>query len=146
MPDDLTSVQREAVRLDFAGGSCRTVGDALGVSRTTVWKWRQLHAYRVALAELHEEANEQTLADARKTRGEALKVTRAALTRLGQRLARDPEGMSSQDLASTARAGLAVYQATAAQTGLPETTRSEVVTGPADQTRSLVDRLLADED
>jgi hypothetical protein len=153
--DGLTGTQREAVRLDFLGGSCRSIGDAVGVSRTTVWKWQHLPEYKERIREMHAEADKATLADAQKTRDDALRVVRAGLTRLGRRLARDTDGeMSTSDLASTVRAGLDVYKVTSAQTGISETSRLEhagsvghsvdVKTGTA--TSSLVDQILGEDD
>ena len=117
----LSSLQMEAVRHDFMGGSCRTIGEKVGRSHTIIWQWRKLPAYQEALRQMHEDANRATVASAQKTRDDALKVARAALTRLGQRLAKnDGNDMSNSDLASTVRASLDVYKTTAAQTGISE--------------------------
>ena len=119
--DGLTPAQREAVRMDFLGGSCRKIGDHLGVSRTTIWKWQQLQAYRDQLQALHSEADKETLAEAVKTRSEAMKIIRVGLSRMGRRLGENGgAGMSNGDLAACTRAALDVYKTTASQTGIAQ--------------------------
>ena len=126
-PDDgLTPTQREAVRLDFLGGSCRSIGAAVGVARTTVWAWKQLPAYQRHLLHLQAEADKETLAEVAKTRGEALRITRAGLGLLGRRMARTTgKPMSDSDLSSATRTALEVFKTTAAQTGMGETMKLE---------------------
>lgn len=123
MSDPTTTLdprQLEAARLDFLGGSCRSIGDAIGVSRTTVWLWRKEPDYQEYIAQLQEDARRETLGEAVKLRLDVGKVVRASITRIGQRLAKDD--MSNTELASLARASLEVYKTVCAQTGVTERT------------------------
>ena len=134
MSDDarpkLDGLQLEAVRLDFLGQSCRAIGEAVGRSRTTVWKWQQLPEYQEHYRQLQAEADRMTVGEAHKLRGDALKVVRASITRIGQRLAKDT--VSNTELAALGRAALDVYKTTAAQTGISGI-RAEIVVSDAEQ-------------
>jgi hypothetical protein len=138
----LDGLQLEAVRLDFLGQSCRAIGEAVGRSRTTVWKWQQLPEYQAHYRQLQAEADRMTVGEAHKLRGDALKVVRASITRIGQRLAKDT--VSNSELAALGRAALDVYKTTAAQTGISErrTIEHEGTVSVNAEADSLVDELI----
>jgi hypothetical protein len=114
---DLTSTQYEVVRLDFLGHTADKIAELAGCGRVSVFRWRKLPAYQRAMAELQTEANRAIMSEVRAMMGDALKVTRRGVVRLGDLL--DESGEVGDAVAVT-RASLDVLKVALAQNKEPE--------------------------
>src|SRR6056297_3119445 len=77
---ELTSKQLRAARMDVSGMRGVEIAKALGVSQSTVCKWRKRPAFVETVRMLQQSANEQAIEDVR--------LVRTAMLRSGYRLAR----------------------------------------------------------
>ncbi len=73
-PAELTETQRHALRLCASGVRRGRVAELVGVDPATLWRWRQLAAWREGLAELLEAADAEAADDLRALRGAALEA------------------------------------------------------------------------
>lgn len=120
----LSPTQREAARLESLGTSATDIATTLDVNVATVSRWRADERYQAHVNRLLDAQDRDALKEARATRARALKVVNAALARGA--IALQAGELSPSEAATLGRMGLDVYRATSAQTGLAETTRSEV--------------------
>lgn len=121
---DLSPVMREGARLEALGTAATEIASTLSVNVATVSRWRADERYQAHVSRLLDAQDRDALREARATRARALKVVNAALARGA--IALQAGDLSPSEASTLGRMGLDVYRATSAQTGLAETTRSEV--------------------
>jgi hypothetical protein len=121
------SRMREIARLDITGLSAGQIAERLGLNSNHVSRVRQKPAYRAIVSALHEAADRDAIALARRTRDNALRAITLGLAQIGRHL-QQPD-LGPNDAARLTGAALDIYRATSAQTGLAETTHIEVAPG-----------------
>ena len=136
--DGLNPKQREAVRLDVTGALAKDIAATIGVNPATISQWRALPLYQEAMEALYTEMDRDTIREARRVRGAAMRVMVNGL----ERMAEFTE-MSPQEAASTTKAALDVYRALSAQTGITEESavKHSLAIDPRDALREMVEAI-----
>jgi hypothetical protein len=155
----LSETARHGARLAAAGADGPEIARQTGVHPDTVKRWRGRADWRALRDRYAEEVTERVIERATSVRSRALALVEEAIDegaalldsvrrrRLDlEREARDPYDadavMGARELAAVLKAGLDAYKTTAAQTGISETTRTQVeVTAPEEALRQLDERL-----
>lgn len=134
--------QLQAARMAAAGARNVDIAKELGVSQSTVSKWKHNPEYVRVVAELHEMADERAVEDARVLRtkaGEGILLTAGRIVSMLQSDEIDPE-----TVARLGKLALDIWRVTSGQTGVGEVQRAEVsVTAPEEASRLLRQQLEA---
>lgn len=134
--------QLQAARMAAAGARNVDIAKELGVSQSTVSKWKHNPEYVRVVAELHEMADERAVEDARVLRtkaGEGILLTAGRIVSMLQSDEIDPE-----TVARLGKLALDIWRVTSGQTGVGEVRRAEVsVTAPEEASRLLRQQLEA---
>lgn len=141
---DLTDEQLEAARMSASGMRNVDIARKLGRNPSTVSKWKKVPAYAETVRLLHRAANSQAVEDARLARTELMRdanrLARAIVVTSVRTLNDDEDGLVSipagtEIVLDTAKAAMALnslhswYKTLSAQTGLTETTKTEIGVG-----------------
>lgn len=126
----LNPQQRAAARHEAAGNmKLSEIAEAVGVDNTSISAWRRMPEYIEYREHLAAQMDADAIADAAEVRRSSLEVVRTAVAMVQQRLdaVEDPADEDLDTLVRAAKFAHDVYKTTSAQTGVVETSRTEVV-------------------
>lgn len=118
----LSSQQKQAARLEFAAEhNADAIGEKVGVSRTTIFRWRKNPEYVAYVNSLHDEANRLTILELVKIRKRVMKGVYAGTGKLlGVVEGKGADAPSTYDVVQATRTLHDIMKSTAAQTGISE--------------------------